>query len=220
MIRLRSATIAALPLAATLLMSLPSGAAQAGTAPASVRGASAPARPAGFRGQPVNPVTTRGATVRIIKLSPRACAEYNRTDPGTVPGCRAKLYSVNRTHLPLPGKAASASSYWYWTGSDAECSIYGCWYWEANLWMDGVANGSHVYQWHVGCTPSGYETYCGPGSNLWWGYFYNGGGWPNYAMQFGENSKSCVAPYNVGCFNHGQRQWVNDWGNFTTYYNW
>ena len=73
--------------------------------------------------------------------------------------------------------------------------------------MDGVANGSHVYQWHVTCTPGGYETYCGSGSGEWYGYFYNGGGWPNYAMQF-------------GCVEHGQRQWINDSGNPTTYYNW
>ncbi len=197
---------------------------------------SAPRPPAGFKGTSVNPATARGATVRIITLNPKTCAEYNRTNPGTVPGCRAKLYSYSRNYQALPrgtstaspgGTTAAsprattaASSYWYWTAGDKECSIYGCWYWSANLTMDGVANGSHVYQWNVGCTPSGYETYCGYDSGQWYGYFYNGGGWPNYAMQFGENSKSCVAPYNIGCFGHGQRQWIDDWGNRSTYYYW
>ena len=189
-------------------------------AAAQASAAKPPTPPAGFTGTSTNPATARGATVRIITLRPKTCAAYNRTDPGTVPGCRAKLYSYSRNHQALPKETTAASSYWYWTASDEECSIYGCWYWSANLWMDGVANGSHVYQWHVGCTPGGYETYCGYDSGQWYGYFYNGGGWPNYAMQFGENSKSCVAPYNVGCFSHGQRQWINDWGNPTTYYNW
>jgi hypothetical protein len=207
MLRLRSAAIM-VAAGAAILMTVSTAAAQASVAPR-------PVAPAGFKGTSINAAAMRGATVRIIKLDPRTCAEYNRSHPGTVPGCRAKVYTYSRNHQALPAGTKAASSYWYWSGSREECSIYGCWYWSVNLTMDGVANGSHVYQWNVGCTAGGYDTSC-----TWWGYLYNGGGWPNYAMQFGENSQSCVGPYNIGCVAHGQRQWVDDYGNFTTYYNW
>ena len=212
-IRVIARTVLAMAAAVVMLMTISTAAAQASAA-------KPPAPPVGFKGTPVNPATTGATSVRIITLNPKTCAEYNRTNPGSVPGCRAKLYTYSRNHQALPIGTTAASGYWYWSASDEECSIYGCWYWSANLWMDGVANGSNVWQWNVGCTPGGYETYCGYGSGQWYGYFYNGGGWPYYAMQFGDNSKSCVAPYNVGCYNHGQRQWINDWGNPTTYYNW
>ena len=99
-----------------------------------------PAPPVSFKGTTVNPATARGATVRIIKLDPKTCAAYNRTNPGTVPGCRAKLYTYSRNHQAVPKGTTAASGYWYWWASDKECSIYGCWYWSVNLTMDGVAS--------------------------------------------------------------------------------
>lgn len=214
MLRLRSLAMIATTAAAmlvtipTMLMTIPTAAAQANVA-------KPPVQPAGFKGTPVNPATARGATVREITLNPKTCAEYNRVYPGTVPNCRAKLYSYSRNHQALPKGAAAASSYWYWSHSREECPPAGCWLWNISLWMDGVANGSHVYQWNVGCTPAGYGASC-----TWSGYFFNGGGWPHYAMQFGENGQFCVGPLGIGCFNNGMRQWVNDWGNLTTFYEW
>jgi hypothetical protein len=195
-------------MAVGLLMLIPTAAAQASVA-------KAPAPPPGFKGTPINAAAAHGATMRIIKLSPKTCTAYNRTNPGTVPGCQARLYTFGRNHQALPKGTTAGNGYWYYSYSDKECSIYGCWYWSVNLTMDGVANGSRVWQWNEGCSPGGYDTSC-----TWLGYLYNGGGWPYYAMQFGENSQSCVGPYNIGCFAHGQRQWIDDWGDPTTYYNW
>lgn len=84
----------------------------------------------------------------------------------------------------------------------------GCWFANYKLTYDGVANGTNVWQWDVGCTPGGYGTNC-----TWKGYLYNGGGWPYYKMQFGANAQFCVVLNSIGCFNHGMRTWVDDSGN-------
>jgi len=209
--RLRSAVMMAAAAAAMLIM-IPTAAANASV--------TAPAAPAGFKAAPVNLATDPGASVQTITLTKGECTALNHSHPGTVPNCKALLYTDSGNHEALPAGTAKAikdasSGYWYWWGSKEECSLYSCHYWSVHLTMDGVANGSHVYQWNVGCTASGYDTSC-----AWHGYLYNGGGWPHYAMQFGENSNSCIGPYNIGCTGHGMRQWVNDDGYLTGYDHW
>lgn len=94
MLRLRFAAIMT-AISAAMLMTIPIAAAQASVA-------KPPAPPAGFKGASVNAATARGATARIITLSPKTCAEYNQMYPGTVPDCRAKLYSYSRNRQALP----------------------------------------------------------------------------------------------------------------------
>jgi hypothetical protein len=213
-LRLRSVAMMAAT-AAVMLMTIPTMLMTTSTATAQASVAKPPVPPAGFQGTPVNPATARGATIRMITLNPETCAEYNRAYPGTVPNCQAKLYSYGQSNLTLPKGTAAASGYWYWSAGDTECPPAGCGLWSAHLTMDGVANGSHVYQWNVGCTASGYGESC-----TWDGYFHNGGGWPYYSMQFGEDGQFCVAPFGVGCFNNGIRQSVTDSGRLTGFYDW
>jgi hypothetical protein len=190
-----------------------------------------PLPPPGFREDATPPGVA--LTTEIITLPAAQCASMNKAlvaaGHAMEPDCRAihKFYGQN--HLPLPagtitasrglftsGSVYASTAYWRWAFRSYECAIYGCWYWEVNLDYDGVANGTHVYQWNVGCTATGYNTTC-----TWWGYAYNGGGWPNYAMQFGDNSTSCAATSGgPACFGHGQRQWVDDWGNAFNYSAW
>jgi hypothetical protein len=124
----------------------------------------------------------------------------------------------SETHQPLPQgtRLAGASSsialaavpYYYWSWGDWDCSIYGCGYGGFRLWEDGVANDVNVWQWDVTCTPSGINTNC-----TWKGYFYNGGGYPYYAMQFGANEQQCLSTQlGLVCANHGMRRWINDEG--------
>jgi hypothetical protein len=83
---------------------------------------------------------------------------------------------------------------------------------------DGVANGSHVWQWNHGCTAGGAF---GTMDGGWCGYLYNGGGWPYYAMQFGLNGRACIiTSWGTGCYNHGMRRWIDDYGNLSTFYYW
>ena len=82
----------------------------------------------------------------------------------------------------------------------------------------GLANGSNVYQWSHGCTPSGFQV-----SNVWCGSQYNGGGWPTYGMLFGYDANVCtvkLGSVGAGCFAHGMRRWIDDYGNLSTFYYW
>lgn len=185
-----------------------------------------PVPPAGFH--PVSdPHDTEALTVTTTKLPPSTCSALNRVRSGAAPDCQALDYQKETNRQPLPpgtqwspvtkgsgGRAHAASSYWYWSHSDSICSIYGCWYASLGSWEDGVANGSNVWNWNHGCTPGGYNT-----SITWCGYFYNGGGWPNYGIQYGMNGNACLFSA-YGCFNHGLRRWINDWGTPTGYYTW
>lgn len=92
----------------------------------------------------------------------------------------------------------------------------GCGTWEAHMFEDGVANGTNVYQWGATCTASG----LGDTVN-WNGYFYNGGGPPNYGMQFGCDYKIClgIGPATY-CYGHGMRRWIDDLGVSSTFYDW
>ena len=116
----------------------------------------------------------------------------------------------------MSGDRSGVAGYWYWSWQDQICSIYGCWYWSLASWEDGIANGYNVWQWHHTCTPSGINA-----SITWCGSFFNGGGWPNYAMQFGLNGQQCFNyPWGQVCFQHGLRRWINDWGNPGYFYYW
>jgi hypothetical protein len=44
-------------------------------------------------------------------------------------------------------------------------------------------------------------------------------GWPNYGIQYGMNGNACLFSA-YGCFNHGLRRWINDWGTPTGCYQW
>lgn len=204
--------------------------------PATISGAAGPDHPlppAGYQGDE-SPPPGATLTTEIITLPPAQCAEMNNALAAAGheadADCRAIHKSYARNHLPLPagtitgasrglfsgGTAVASSAYWHWSNMSYECAIYGCWYWQVKLTYDGVANGDHVWAWNVGCTATGYNTTCG-----WTGYLYNGGGWPHYGVQFGENSTSCAAfAGGPACFGHGQRQWVDDWGDPFGYYAW
>lgn len=192
-----------------------------------------PLPPAGFQSEG-SPPPGASLTTEIITLPAAQCAEMNNalTAAGheADADCRAIHKTYGQNHLPLPagtvttasrglfsgGTAYASNGYWYWAYLDYECAFYGCWYWEVKLNFDGVADGTHVYKWNVGCTATGYNTTCG-----WTGSLYNGGGWPHFAMQFGENSTSCAfAGGGPACFGHGQRSWVDDWGNAFGYSAW
>jgi hypothetical protein len=192
-----------------------------------------PAPPAGYH-RDLSPPPTATVTTEIVTLPAAQCAAMNKalaaSGQRTDPTCRAVHQSYGQNNLALPAgttlatsrnfltgnTAYAAAAYWYWSWWDQECSIYGCWFWGVSLWEDGVANGSNVWKWNEGCTASGYNT-----TVTWCGFFYNGGGWPYWAMQFGENSSSC-AFINGGpaCFGHGQRRWIDDWGNPSGYSYW
>lgn len=131
-----------------------------------------------------------------------------------------QVYGVNHKALPAgtkwgdaTGIAFADAAYWYWAYTDTLCG-WGCIgpTWRFDLFMDGVANGTNVWKWDVGCTPGGIGA-----SITWCGYLYNGGGWPYYAMQFGLNGQVCVPQ---GCGNHGIRQWIDDSGNRAGYSYW
>jgi hypothetical protein len=142
--------------------------------------------------------------------------------------CSMLHYSFGANHLPVPAhtsgapeaSAGTASSaccgYWYWSWWDDLCNGLSCNVWDFHLNEDGVANGYNVYQWHTNCTASGL------GSTVtWYGYMFNGGGWPYYGMEFGCNGTVCVgigpASY---CYGHGMRRWIDDWGDPSTFYDW
>lgn len=166
--------------------------------------------------------------MEILTLSSASCAALNQASPAAAPTCQLRHYWNGTTHLALPqgtNKAASvASGYWYWWAWDQLCSANdpgthdGCRYWSFTMTEDGVANGHNVWQWNHGCTAGGFF---GSVDGQWCGYLYNGGGWPHYAMQFGLNGRAClITAWGTGCYNHGMRRWINDWGNLSTFYSW
>lgn len=191
-----------------------------------------PLPPAGYRPDLSPPP---GAVVKeeVVTLPAAQCAGMNQalTAQGLAAeaDCRAIHGSYGFSHRPLPagtvtrtsallnaGTAYASVAWFTWGWYDYECALYGCWYWKVTLEEDGVANGANVYQWHVWCTPSGVNTSC-----TWTGYNYNGGGYPYYAMQFGENSCSYVIVRGLYfCIGHGMRRWIDDWGNGGGFSNW
>jgi hypothetical protein len=183
-----------------------------------------PAPPPGFRPATGPPA---GALVEteLLTIPAAQCDVMNKglASQGLAPvtSCEVehRSYGVNHGPLPAGSKLAGAlfsnrvaqadAAYWYWYRWDEICSIYGCWYMSFTLSEDGVANGSNVWQWNVGCSPGGINT-----SISWCGSLYNGGGWPYYAMQFGLNGQACVIlSGGTVCAQHGMRRWIDDWGN-------
>jgi hypothetical protein len=181
-----------------------------------------PAPPAGFR-PALDPPAGAAVQSELITLPAGECASVNGDT-----SCQAihLSYGVNLQALPAGSTIAGASSgvalaatvppgYWYWSRWDKICALYGCWYFSMTLTEDGVANGNNVWKWDEGCTPGGLAR------TTWCGYFYNGGGPPNYAMQFGINIEAC-APLSGGtvCAAHGIRRWIDDFGNPGGYSAW
>jgi hypothetical protein len=179
-----------------------------------------PTPPAGFRSTADVPAGAAVVKSEKITLGAAECKAIGMSGKSS---CTAehRWYSANHRALPAGTQVASGPSlfadhvalaagpYWYWSVYDQICSIYGCWYGSLSSWEDGAANGTNVWQWDHGCSPGGYNT-----SITWCGSFYNGGGWPYYAMQFGMNGNAClIVSYGTGCFNHGLRRWVDDYGN-------
>jgi hypothetical protein len=175
-----------------------------------------------------NPPSGVQVKVEIIKLTAAQCAKLPTVDCTVI----HKSWGVN--HQPLPkgttlrataaGTASAmcpADCYWYWSWWDqiGNC-VYiaghgGCLSWTYSVEENGDANGSHVYRWNNWCTAGGNST------STWCGYFWNGGGYPNYAMQFGGNVCAGIpTPWGWLCFNHGQRRWIDDYGNPGGYYYW
>jgi hypothetical protein len=192
-----------------------------------------PAPPADFQ-----PATAPPAGVAVHKefvtLPAAACANMNTTlvaeGKPAVASCQMvhTYWSIN--HAPLPSGTTLVGSrfsdhialasvppgYWYWAYRANWCSIYGCWYLGFYLNVDGIANGTNVWEWNKGCTPGGINS-----AIDWCGFLYNGGGSPYYAMQFGLNGHQCiVANQGTLCYNHGIRMWVNDSGSAYGYSAW
>ena len=194
--------------------------------------------PANFQGSAIDRTAVPLVDVRIT-LPPAECAASNAqlkaaghaADPtcsGTV-----RIWGVNHQALPSGtiNRTTSASGierllaavggpvqayagldpgYWYWHYFYEECGI-NC-VWKFDLEPDGEANGTNVWQWHHWCTPGGFNT-----SIAWCGYFYNGGGPPNYGMQFGLNGDVFYPPI---VYHHGERMWVDDYGGLGYYNQW
>ena len=104
----------------------------------------------------------------------------------------------------------------YYTNDDELTDITNGNVWSANEWEDGVANGNNVYNWHNQCTPGG----LGVAINSCFVNF-NGGGPPYYGLQYGMDiCTGLVTSWVSFCFHHGQRRWIDDYGDPTTYYDW
>jgi len=197
--------------------------------PAAGSQAAGPDHPLPPSGYQIDVSPPPGTTIEeeIVTLPASACAVMNQAlverGQQAEKDCRAIHGSYGFNHRPLPagtvarstgglfdaGTVQAAAAYWHWGWYDYECSLYGCMVWKVSLEEEGVANGSNVWQWGVYCTPSGLGTVC-----TWKGYFHNGGGWPYYAMQFGENSCTGASVNGTSvCMNHGIRRWIDDWGN-------
>jgi hypothetical protein len=201
-----------------------------------------PIAPAGWKPETVaRPWLNPHATMRVVTLSRTACSALNKARPGAAPDCTVRDYFLRDggNHQPLPAgtrfstgghvitakaAAAASSAYWYWgVYSFVECSnsIAGCTAWNVNLTIDGVADGSNVYQWNVGCSTGsfGYDATCG-----WSGYLYNGGevvpGCGCVGMQFGEDSTETIVTSITGFINSGQRVWVDSFGDWFNYSSW
>lgn len=208
------------------------------TVPAAVSAAGGPDHPVAPPGFQRNLDPPAGASVseEIVTLPAAQCAAMNQaltaSGKAAQADCRVIHRSYGKSHQALPAGTLAAAprglfggstvyaaaAYWYWSWWDQECSLYGCWYWGVSLTEDGVANGSNVWQWSgAQCTASGVDNFC-----TWSGYFHNGGGWPTFGMQFGENSCVLGAVINGAqiCVGHGQRRWINDWGNPAGYSYW
>jgi hypothetical protein len=180
-----------------------------------------PAAPVGWHPS-LNPPAGAVVQREVITLPAGLCASFN--GGGAQASCQAIHYSYGVNHQALPANTtvanaspnvALAAAYWYWSRWDKTCSIWGCWYVSFTETEDGDANGLNVWRWSSSCSGGGL------GVITWCGYFYNGGGYPYYAMQFGLNGEACI-PLSGGtvCANHGIRRWIDDNGNPGGYSTW
>jgi len=191
-------------------------------------------------GVPLHTLAAQGnpnVKVERIDLSPSACARLlvgvpaARLAQARAQQCSMLHYSFYASHLPVPagrqvvsgaptaGVVANGSiccGFWYFTNDDELTDITNGNIWSANEWEDGVANENNVYNWHNQCTPGG----LGVAINSCFVNF-NGGGPPYYGLQYGMDiCTGLVTSWVSFCFHHGQRRWIDDWGDPTTYYDW
>lgn len=185
------------------------GAALVGTTP-SAQAASLPHTLSSARAASLDLSHLFGTDPRVhqdrLTLPAASCTALRQAQPGA--SCQILHYWAVANHQPLPqGKQAAANTGWYWWAWDEIDGIGGIW--SFTLSEDGWATGSNVWMWNEGCTAGGLQS-----TVTWCGDLYNGGGSPNYAMQFGLNGVVC-APTPWGCINanHGMRRWIDDNGN-------
>jgi len=173
--------------------------------------------------------------VERVNLSAGDCARMLTGAPASTTGqarsqqCSMLHYSFHANRLPLPverGASVSGSeavansgvccSFWYYTNDDELTDIVNGTVWSANEWEDGVANGNSVYAWHNQCTPAGLGVAI---DNCFTNF--NGGVAPYYGLQYGMDiCTGLTTQWLSACFHHGQRRWIDDWGDPSTFYYW
>jgi len=178
-------------------------------------------------GVPLHTLAARGnPNVRVerIHLSPADCARVLAGVPAAKrteareQQCSMLHYSFHANHLPVPASRASAlcCGFWYYSNSDELTDISGGTVWSANEWEDGDANGANVYTWHNQCTPGGLGVAIDDCFTN-----FNGGGAPYNGLQDAMDICTGLTTQWVNfCFHHGQRRWIDDWGNPSTFYYW
>jgi hypothetical protein len=191
-------------------------------------------------GVPLHTLAAQGnpnVKVERIDLSPSECARVlagvsaSQLSKARSQQCSMLHYSFHANHLPVPSGDSMATGapnsgtvmnsgiccgFWYYTNGDELTDPTGGSVWSANEWEDGDANGRNVYAWHNQCTPAG----LGVAMNDCFTNF-NGGGAPYYGLQYGMDiCTGLTTSWVSACFHHGQRRWIDDWGNPSTYYHW
>ena len=191
-------------------------------------------------GVPLHTLAAQGnpnVTVQRVDLPVAACSKLLAGVPAPkfaqarTEQCSMLHYRFHANHLPIPARSTSIAGpavtgavttssvccgYWYYTNDDELTDITNGYVWSANEWEDGVANGNNVYNWHNQCTPGG----LGVAINSCFVNF-NGGGAPYYGLQYAMDICTGLTTSWVSfCFHHGQRRWIDDWGNPSTYYYW
>lgn len=177
-----------------------------------------------------NPHVTR----QLTTLSPAQCQQRIAAAPARLRSqaqaldCTRVHYHFHAARLPLPAginpqqsagplfretaRAALLAGWWYWTDSNMECDLF-CSGWGSTDWADGVDNGASVWDWHQQCTAFGIAQQVTRFTN------FNGGPPPYYGLQLVDDFKVCLGTGWVSfCASHGMRQWIDWYGDPTTYY--
>ncbi len=158
------------------------------------------------------------------RLSPAACSALNHQHPGAAPSCQVRNYVTGEKGLPLPRgtrfvTANSASApYHQFDYTFTQCGI-SCSVWKDDFEINGVYNGSHVYQWNIWNT---FTTNGPSGRTTWKGYRDNGGAYLSWCgcngMQFGVDAEITASIAGTQeTFDTWQRVWVDIWGTWFDY---